>query len=190
MRTMKFSAGAVLFCVAAFASSPVRAADPEPETYSFLFERTPWDDVLAWYAKITGLKADVRAKPVGPLTLKPPKNKRFTVAEITDLLNEALPQQKLLLIPHHKSFAVVRADEKIDPKLIPRVEYKDLHKWGKTAVVEVALPVELEIDEDIKDQLKKFLSPVGEVVSAKGKSIVLRETVENILRFRELLRPL
>jgi hypothetical protein len=171
-------------CGVLFARAPVCADDKKltEQTYTVHFERATWADVLDWYARITELKAEVIAQPEGVLTVKPNKDRQFTRAEITDLLNEALTQQKLLLIPNRKTFAVVSAEGKIDPKLIPTVELTDLPKLAKTAIVEVTLPVGMDVSEEFADELKKLLTPFGELRSAKGRSIVVRDTVGNIER--------
>ena len=156
--------------------------------YTINFSRVQWEDVLAWYAKETGLKADIREKPPGAVTIKPGKDRKFTLGEITDLLNEALTQQKLYLFRGTKSFVVVRADQKIDPKLIPAVEMYDLHTRGRTELVEVAMPLKGDIDDAdaVIDELKKLTTPLGEILYAKGKWVVIRDTVGNILRIREM----
>lgn len=186
----------VLVAVAAFgvlfSSARVSAGEEKPDekTYAVHFENAKWADVLEWYAKVTELKVEVTAKPEGTVTLKPEKDRQLTPAEITDLLNEALIKQKLLLIPNRKTFALVSSEEKIDPKLIRTVELTDLPKLAKTAIVEVTIPVTFDVDEEVAADLKKVLTPFGELVSAKDKSIVVRDTVGNILRIRKIIEPL
>lgn len=161
-------------------------ADEPQRKYTVHFERTDWEDILAWYGKITELKADVRAKPVAVLSFKSPKGREFTTAEITDLLNEGLRQQKLLLIPHHRSFAVVSEEAKIDPKLVPAVEFADLSKLARTAIVETRVPLPFELADGDVDELKRLLTPFGEILYAKGKWLLLRDTVGNIARIHSV----
>lgn len=192
MRTNSFRAVAcAALCAVAFACAAARADEkPAPEkTCAVNFEKAPWEGVLAWYAKLTGLKSDPQVLPRGTLTLKPGANRKFTAAEITDLLNEALVQQKLILLAHRKSFVVVSATEKINPKFIPAVELKDLPRFGRTVWAEVAIPLPPELDaDDVGKELKKLLTPMGEILHAKGQWVIIRDTVGNIERIRAVLR--
>ena len=102
---------------------PKEAAKPaEPKRHTFSFSVVPWSDVLDWYAKETGLTMVSTVKPIGSFSCVPPRGKQFTLEEITDILNETLAQQKLILIRRHMTFFLHPADEKIDPRDIPRVE--------------------------------------------------------------------
>jgi len=100
-----------------------------------------WEDVFDWYAKESGRKADVRVKPEGTFTCLLGKDRQFTIGDVTDLINEELAKQKLLLIPHRKTFAVVSSEGKIDPKLIPVVELGEFSQFGRTAIVETTIPL-------------------------------------------------
>jgi hypothetical protein len=172
----------------------VRAAEekaPEPakpaeKTYAIDFKAVAWEEVFAWYAKETGLKAKVKAEPKGAFTYNS-KGRKFTVSEITDIFNEELVKQKILLFRSHKSFVVVDI-EKLDPALVPAVELKDLATRGRTELVEVAIPIaDLDLDE-VADELKKLLTPLGAIVLAKGKWLVVRDTAGNIERIRSTLQ--
>jgi hypothetical protein len=116
--------------------------------------------------------------------------RHFTRAEITDLLNEALMVEGIILIPCQKTFSVVSAD-KIDPKLIPLIELKDLARSPRTALVEVVIPFESDLPaEEVGVELKKLVTPFGDVVSVKDKSIRVRDTAANIQRIRMTIAPL
>jgi hypothetical protein len=167
---------------------PEEPAKPAEKTYSFHMKDAKWDDVLDWYAKESGRKADIRVKPKGTFTCLPGKDRQFTLGEITDLINEALAKQKLLLIPNQKTFVVISSAGKIDPKFIPAVEFKDLPKLPRTAIVEAMIPVTFDLDEEITDELMKFLTPFGEVLFAKRRWLIVRETVGNISRIHEALQ--
>lgn len=195
---------AVLCVVAGFA--PARADEPKPmrppvpvplpnadpsraaaeRTFSIHFKAVAWDDAFAWYAKESGLKADVTVEPKGTFTFTPPKERRFTLGEFTDILNETLAQQKLYLYRSYKSFVVVSI-EKMDPKRIPAIELKDLPTRGRTELVEVAIPINYFDATDAGDELKKLLTPFGELLYAKGKWIVVRDTAGNVVRIIKTL---
>ena len=167
------------------AGAPARADDQKrtEKTHTVNFEKAEWADVFDWYARATGLKAEARAKPKGTVTMKV-KDRQFTHADITDLLNELLDGQDLLLIPGRETFVVVSGAEKIAPTLIRSADLAELPKLARTMLVEVTIPVAIDVNEEIASELKKLLTSRGELVSAKGKSIVVRDTVANIYRIR------
>src|SRR3954467_4407516 len=61
----------------------VPAAAPE-KMVSIHFEKAKWEDVLDWYAKETGLTMVTAVKPTGSVDIKPGKDRKFTVGEVTD----------------------------------------------------------------------------------------------------------
>jgi RNA polymerase sigma factor (sigma-70 family) len=171
---------------------PKEAAKPaEPKKYTFRMKNVPWGDVLDWYAKETGLTMITTLKPTGTFTFNPPEGRQFTLEEITDLLNEAMAQQKFILIRRHMTFFIHPADERIDPKYVPLVELSELSKRGKTEIVLVILPLKKFAVADVKDELKKLLTPFGSIiVLEKQNSLLIQDTVGNINRIREVLEPL
>lgn len=168
----------------ALACGGALAQDTKPKTFSVNFQNVAWDDVLAWYAKETGLTLiPGKEKPKGILTLKPGVGKKFTVGEMTDLLNESLAQQKWLLIRRHLSFVVVPADEKIDPMLVPRVPLDELPDRGRTELVQTVLKLPAGLG-DVKEELKRLLTPFGLLEIVKD-TIVVTDTVGNVVRIQK-----
>src|SRR5439155_9805666 len=78
-------------------------ADEKP-TINPQFDNAPWNEVLDWYAKESGLSLITTHKPTGSVTIKPPKENKYTIGGVTDLVNEALLQQKFILIRRNTSF--------------------------------------------------------------------------------------
>jgi type II secretory pathway component GspD/PulD (secretin) len=156
--------------------------------FTVQFKKVPWTDVLAWYAKGSGLKDFSTAKPEGSITIQPPKDRQFTLGEVSDLLNEALTQQKLILIRGEKSFAVVPTDEKIDPKLIPRIELSELPHRGKTELVRVLIPLGSLAVEDTAPEVQKMLTPFGTVSMIRFFNVlVVSDTAGNLNRIYRTL---
>ena len=91
------------------------AAAPE-KTVTVNFTSANWDEVLEWFSKESGLTPILTVKPTGSVDLKPPKDRKFTIGEVVDLLNEAMTQQKFILIRRQVSFYIHPSDEKIDPR--------------------------------------------------------------------------
>ncbi len=162
--------------------------DPKPavKKYTFRMKNVPWADVLKWYSEESRLTMITTVKPTGTFTFDPPEGKQFTLAEITDILNEALEQQKFILIPRHMTFFIHPADEKIDGALPPRVSLEDLPKRGRTELVQVILPVRNLDILDAKDELKKLLTPFGTIIAVKN-ALVIQDTAGNIIRIQMIL---
>ena len=96
------------------AAQPAKAA-PE-KTVSFAFEDKPWNQVIDWFAKESGLVFISTAKPTGSVTIKTDPTRKYTIREVVDLLNEALSQQKYVLIRRSQSFTVWPACEEPPPR--------------------------------------------------------------------------
>ena len=168
--------------------APGAAAAPAEKLVSLHFEKAPWGDVLDWYAKETGLTMITTVKPTGSVDMKPGKDRKFTMGEVTDLINETMAQQKFILIRRHMTFFIQPADEKIDPTLVPRLTLAELAKRGRTEIVQVILPIEGMVVADAQDELKKLLTPFGQMVALeKPNSILLLDTVGNIVRIQQTL---
>ena len=127
-------------------------------------------------------------KPTGSVTIKPGKGRKFTMGEITDLINETMAQQKFILIRRHMTFFIHPADEKLDPTLLPRIELSELPKRGKTEIVQVIIPLEGMVVDDVQEELKRLLTPFGSMVPlVKPNFLLVTDTVGNINRIRETL---
>jgi hypothetical protein len=103
------------------------------------FRRAALTDVLAWYAKETGLTDASIAVPKVTVSILPPKGREFTITEVTDLLNYSLALDKLVLIRGEKSFRVHSTGDKLDPAAVPAIRPTDLPGRGDTELVRVAL---------------------------------------------------
>ena len=162
----------------------------EPKKYTFQFRNTNWGDVLHWYAKESGLTFVSTVTPRGTVTIGSPDERRYTLADITDLVNEALAQQKYILVRRKMTFFIHPADEKIDPDTIPRVELDELKNFGKTELVEVVLPLRALNALEVQPEVKKLLSPFGAATTLWGKSLVVQDTVGNVERILKTLEAI
>jgi hypothetical protein len=168
--------------------SAAAPAGPPEKLVSIHFEKAGWDEVLDWYAKETGLTLITTVKPTGTVAIKPGKDRKFTIGEVTDLINEAMMQQKFLLIRRHMTFFIQPSDEKIDATLLPRVTVDELKKRGRTEIVQVVLPVEGMVVTDSLEELKRLLTPFGTLVPLeKPNAYLIQDTVGNIERLQKTL---
>ncbi|MDY3556027.1 sigma-70 family RNA polymerase sigma factor [Gemmata sp. JC717] len=153
------------------------------KTFEMQFQKAAWSDVLDWYAKVSGLVMITTAKPTGTFTFAAPKpGQRYTLADVTDIINETLMQQKLLLVPRHMTFFIQPSGEKIDPTLLPRITLDELPKRGRTEIVEVLIPLRTGEAAEIKEELTKLLTPFGTIRYAKDRSLIVADTAGNVAR--------
>lgn len=165
-------------------------ADPADEKkYTISFDKATWDQVLEWYATQSGLSLITTARPTGSVIIKPPPGQRYTLGEVTDILNEALLQQKFLLVRREKSFTVLPADEKIDSTQLPRVSLEELKKRGRTELVTVVIPLTHFRASDIGPEVERMLSRFGEVVALERfRQLVVRDMAGNLSRIHETIK--
>lgn len=164
----------------------------EEKTYRFEIRDKSWSYVFEWYRDISGLPFVGSAKPTGTVTIMPPIAKsQYTLGEITDLLNEALLEQKYILVRRVASFTVLTADQKIDPALLPRVRVEDLAMRGRTELVTVMLPLKTVNAEDLGAEVKKMLGPFGDVaILEKFNQLILQDTAGNLRRIHEVIKDI
>ena len=108
---------------------------------------------------------------------------------MTDVLNEALLQQKFLLIRRHTSFFTHPVDEKLNVPDLPLVTLSDLSKRGKTEIVQAILPLKGTIlVEDVAPEMDKFITKFGRVVPfPRTNTLLIQDTAGNVLRIMETL---
>ena len=169
------------------------APKPEEKRYEFEAREQPWTKVFEWYSDISGLPFAGSSKPMGTLTFIPPKGKKFTLMEITDILNEALLSQKdkYILIRRAASFTVLPADEKVDPTFVPRVGLDDLDKRGKYELVSVVLSLTNLQAKEIAPDIRKMMGPFGDVtILEKSNQLVMQETAGHLRVLRQTIKDM
>jgi len=161
---------------------------PEAKRYSVRFEKTPWKDVLKWYAEVSGLQFVGDSVPAGTLTLMPARDQQFTRTEVIDLLNEALMPQKFILIRRETTLVLHPADEKVDSTLLPRIDLSELSNRGKTELVQVVISLKKDSVQVVAPEIQKLLSPFGSVTQLlTSNALVIVDTAGNIARIRSAI---
>lgn len=189
------SLGAVLaglLCVGGLRAQPTSPVAPKKveEKTAILFEMRarPWANVFEWLSDQTGLPfISNYAPPTGTFQFIAPKigteQRRYTMPQIIDIINEALLAHKYTLIRREASLTLVPADEKIDPNLVPRILPADLDNRGATEIVSVVLPLQMLVAEDFAPEVKKLMGPFGEVVAlSKANQLVMQDNAGNLRR--------
>ncbi|QDU23632.1 secretin N-terminal domain-containing protein [Urbifossiella limnaea] len=171
------------------AAAPAPKAE-EPRTVTVSWDNAPWQTVLDWYGKETGLILVTTVRPTGSVTILPPgPARKFTLAEVTDLLNEAMIPQKFMIIRRQASFYIQPADEKIDPTLLQRIEHTELSKRGKTEIVLCNVgPFKAISASEVMPEVDKMLTPFGRaVLLTNANAIQVMDTAGNISRISKTL---
>jgi RNA polymerase sigma factor (sigma-70 family) len=162
------------------------STSPQMKRYTFSFKNTSWADIFDWYAKESGLVNASTIKLAGNVTIMLPQDRKYSLPEITDLINELLSQQKHLLIRRHATFTIVPSDERIDSTLLPRVDLSELPQRGKTELVQVLIPVKPPADV-IGAEVSKLLTPFGQVAPIRSH-LVVNDTAGNIQRIIQTIK--
>ena len=87
------------------------------------FNGQPWQPVLEWLAKISGMSLDWQELPGDCVNLTTQRS--YSVAEVRDLINRLLLARGYTLLCHGEVMTVAEV-KKLDPSLVPRVAPADL----------------------------------------------------------------
>lgn len=167
----------------------VTPPDPKEKRIAFAMRDVPWSKVMEWLSDQTGLHFISNHIPTGTFNFIPPKDKKYTIPEVIDLLNDGLLLHKYVLIRRDTSFTILPADEKIDPALVPRIALEDLKDRGKTEMVSVVLKLKALISTDFAPEVKKMMGPFGEVVPlAQSNQLVMQDTAGNLRRILKMVQ--
>ena len=173
---------------------PEVAPAPRPvvKTFAMHFKNAKWSDVLDWYAKESGLTLVTTVKPTGTFTFTPPKpDQRYTLAEVTDVLNEALMAKQFILIRRQMTFFLHDWTERLEPGdylgLFPRVTLDELATRGRTELVQVVIQVEGPILDDDIASLKKLLGPFGTIMLLRNNTVIVQDTASNVTKIKQTI---
>jgi hypothetical protein len=153
----------------ALAIDPVSAQQAEPPVrqelprYAFKFYKAPWTQVISLLTQITEVPF-IGGSPTGAFTFIPPttdgKEKKYTVPEIIDILNESLLEQKYMIFRRHASITLWSADVPLNPRLWPDftlLTVDDLPNYGNTEVVNIGFHPQSEPVESLAAVVKKMI---------------------------------
>jgi hypothetical protein len=163
--------------------------------YTLQFQNEPWSAVFDGLTKLTGYPVTARTKPTGTFTFVSPKNeggmlRRYKLAEVIDIVNDALMQQHFLLVRRRERFIVMPTDEKINPTYFENVSSYELEQRGKTELVNYIVRLEHVRGMDARAELQKLLSPIGMATTIPGGGISISDKAENVRRIVQVLTDL
>jgi hypothetical protein len=158
---------------------------PAPPAYALKFQNAPWSKVFEWLSNITGLPVVSPPRAIGAFTFVPPKfdgnDKKYTLPEIMDILNEALAKQQLVLVRRKATIGLWYSDEPIDADILPPLRVEDLANWGKTEIVRIDYQPTMVAAEALASHVKKMTGPLGQVmVSNQTGQLILVDTTANL----------
>ena len=127
---------------------------------------------------------------------KPPKDpktgqpKQYTLAELTDAINETLLSKGYILVRGETTFRLWPSDTKIDPALVRRVHVDELKSLAVRDVVQTVLPLNALVAEDQVANVQKMMSKIGEVVALTGgrNALLMTDLAGNLSRIVDDLR--
>lgn len=179
------------------AAQPENKAATPPKsgerTIAFEMRDKPWNSVLEWLSDQAGIPVISSDKPTGTFTFIAPRNspREYTIPQIIDILNEALLNQKFIIIRRSHSFTIVAADTPVDRAILPRLTVEDLDQHGNTELANVIVTLKTLVAEDVAPEVKKMMGPFGEVVSISGANqLVMTDTVGNLKRIHKTIRQI
>jgi general secretion pathway protein D len=155
-------------------------ADAKPERlYEVNWNKTEWRQVFEWLEKESGLMYLSKDTPTGSITLKP--TKKYTLGELIDLLNEMLEKDNYVILRKTQSFSTYPASDKIPKQYVPTVlTAEELAKRGKTEVIQMTVPLVTLNADEVLPQVKKSLSPFGEVSTFGTDKLLLLDKADNV----------
>src|SRR3954470_9583534 len=147
---------------------------------TFTMSDKPWAQVIKWYSDESGLVFNSDTKPPdGTFAFTAPKDprtgepKKFTLAELTNFLNETLLAKGFVLIRGESTFRLWPASDKIDPALVRRVSPDELAGLAKRDMVQVVVPLKTLVAAEQVNDVQKVMSKVGEVSVMPGQNALL-----------------
>lgn len=170
-------------------SKPPKPPDPEelkvrPDAdgkVRFNFNGQPWQPVLEWLAKISGMSLDWQELPSDYLNLS--TQRRYAIREARDLINRHLLARGYTLLCQGEVLSVVNI-KKLDPSLVPRVAPEDLAQRDPHEFVKVSFPLDWLMAETIIEELKPMISPNGKLTPLKSTNRL--EAIDAVINLREI----
>ena len=145
--------------------------ETKPQTLTFHFQNTPWDQVLRWLTDAADLNLHVRDKLTGVLSYRDPN--QYTPTQALDVMNRLLQQQEFLLLRHDRFLTVLNFKLGIPDHLVDHVSLEELEKRGDTEILKVSFPLNDRDGQKTADEIKVILGPLGRVAALESADSIL-----------------
>jgi hypothetical protein len=160
---------------------------PAPTSYAFAFDNARWFNVLEWFSEITQTPLCCPFRPAGTFTFVPARagrgDRRYTLTEIIDIINEAMARQRFVLVRRQALFSIYANDEPFDPSIGKVVSREELFGGGLAKSEPVRFiyrPGNVEVNALVAC-VKTRLGPAGQAIpDDEANALVLIDTVANL----------
>ncbi len=172
----------------AFAPAPLRKAEEgkDEKRFTLAVNGKNWREVLTWLSDVSDQAIVGPVIPGGTCTVAAPPGRRYTLAEVVELLNDDLLRidrpVRYFLFTRERTFVLVPADEVIDklPKA-PFVRIEDLPRRGRKELAMIYLPLKTLDAAATAVEVRKRLGPFGEVdFDKKNNALMVQDQVGNL----------
>jgi type II secretory pathway component GspD/PulD (secretin) len=147
----------------------------------FNFNGQPWQPVLEWLAKISGMSLDWQDLPGDYLNLV--TQQTYTLAEARDVINRHLLARGYTLLCQGEVLTVANL-KKLDPSLVPRLRPEDLDQHEPHEFVKVSFPLASMLAQPAAEELKPMLSPNGKLTALTETNRL--EAIDAVANLREI----
>lgn len=166
--------------------------EPKPQaevrTYTFEMSNKPWSQVFAWLADQTSSQFIAQTTPTGTFSFVSASQRKYSLPQIVDILNEVLVAKGHLLVRGENSFVLLPADQPVPIELVPRVRVSDLSARGNSELVSVVLALKTVKASEIATDIKKLLSPFGQIAVLKQPNqLVVQDLTGNLRKVIETI---
>ncbi len=175
------------------AQGPARGANDQfgQKTVAFEMRGKPWDEVIKWLAKETGLPFYGTDFPKGSFTYVGPLGlaEKKTIPQVIDILNDGMRSQKYRIIHRNQALYILAADEVAGTDMVDRVTPDELGKYGNTELVQLTVPLKVMNADEFAPQVKQLMTPFGEVRGlAASNSLYLKDEVGAIKQVLNMIK--
>jgi type II secretory pathway component GspD/PulD (secretin) len=150
---------------------------------NFNFQEAPWTFVVEELARVTGANLDWTQLPGDSLNLR--SNKKYSVAEARDLINEHLMARgyAILFDSKNQNMTVVNLDT-LNTALVPRVQPEDLDTLSPHDLVKVSFRLDWLMAKDAVEEFKQVLSPKAKLLPLKTTNRL--EAIDSAINLKQL----
>src|SRR5262249_32869036 len=171
---------------------PAAEAKPPQRTIKFEFRDQPWDRVLEFFATESNLEWVGPTKPPGTFSFSG-GNKKYTIPQAVDIINDALVQIDYILIRKGQGqFLTAHAKDPkaIDTTLIPVItadeldvdKPEDQQRIGRTELRRVFFQLRSLTKEQAEKDVGQLLSPFGKIAGITANNKLMVTDMAGVLR--------
>jgi hypothetical protein len=174
-------------------TAPMKKGQMPERRTQIEMRRYPWAKALEWLTDATGLA--VRAEqpgPTGSFNCILPRDKDYPVLEAIAFCNEALVDMRWALVrADARELRLIPADEVVDPKLVPRLPPAALPTRASAEIVSIALPLTKLKAAEVAGDVRKLLTPFGQVQAMEqANSLLIQDLAVRLRSLAPLLAKL